>query len=116
MTNFVYSEEQKPQTEVRAAIYCRLSKDDDIATGESASIANQRDLLFRYCDEHGFRVCGVYQDDGFSGLSMERPDLQKMLADVKKGNFDVVLTKDLSRLSRNYLHTGHLIEEYFPRS
>lgn len=115
MTNFVYSEQQKPQSEVRAAIYCRLSKDDDIATGESASIANQRDLLFRYCDEQGFRVCGVYQDDGFSGLSMDRPDLQKLLEDVKKGSFDVVLTKDLSRLSRNYLHTGHLIEEYFPR-
>ncbi|MFI3238924.1 MAG: recombinase family protein [Lachnospiraceae bacterium] len=111
LTN-VYSNETKK--EVRAAIYCRLSKDDDLE-GESASIGNQRDLLFRYCDEQGFRVCGVYQDDGFSGLSMERPDLKKLLEDAKKGNFDVVLTKDLSRLSRNYLHTGHLIEEYFPR-
>lgn len=111
LTN-VYSNETKK--EVRAAIYCRLSKDDDLE-GESASIGNQRDLLFRYCDEQGFRVCGVYQDDGFSGLSMERPDLKKLLEDAKKGNFDVVLTKDLSRLSRNYLHTGHLIEEYFPK-
>ena len=111
LTN-VYSNETKK--EVRAAIYCRLSKDDDLE-GESASIGNQRDLLFRYCDEQGFRVCGVYQDDGFSGLSMERPDLKKLLEDAKKGNFDVILTKDLSRLSRNYLHTGHLIEEYFPR-
>lgn len=108
----VYSDQ--PQTEVRAAIYCRLSKDDDLE-GESASIGNQRELLFRYCDDHGFRVCGIYQDDGFSGLSMDRPDLQKLLGDIKKGNFDVVLTKDLSRLSRNYLHTGHLIEEYFPK-
>lgn len=90
LTN-AYSEETKK--EVRAAIYCRLSKDDDL-DGESASISNQRDLLFRYCDEQGFRVCGVYQDDGFSGLSMERPDLKKLLEDTKNGNFDVVLTKD----------------------
>lgn len=79
-------------------------------------IANQRDLLQRYCDEQGFRVSGVYQDDGYSGLSLERPDLKKMLVAVEQGNFDVIITKDLSRLGRNYLQTGHLIEEFFPRN
>lgn len=109
----VYAENY--QAEVRAAIYCRLSKDDDLV-GESASIQNQRDLLQSYCIEQGWRVAGVYQDDGYTGLNMERPDLQKMLAAIGRGQFDIVLTKDLSRLGRNYLQTGQLIEEFFPRN
>ena len=62
----------------RAAIYCRLSKDDDLQ-GESASIANQRDMLEQYCEKQGWEVVAVYQDDGFTGLNMERPDLKRML-------------------------------------
>ena len=61
----------------RAAVYCRLSKDDDLQ-GESASIANQRDMLEKYCEKQGWEVVAVYQDDGFTGLNMERPDLQRM--------------------------------------
>lgn len=101
--------------EVRAGIYCRLSKDDDL-DGTSASIQNQRELLSRYCEEQGWRLAGIYQDDGYTGLNMERPDLQRMLADVERGKLDVVLTKDLSRLGRNYLQAGQLIEEFFPRN
>ena len=59
----------------RAAIYCRLSKDDDL-DGESASIANQRDMLEKYCEKQGWEVVAVYQDDGYTGLNMERPDLR----------------------------------------
>src|SRR5699024_11978726 len=55
----------------RAAIYCRLSKDDDL-DGESASIANQRDMLESYCEKQGWEVVAVYQDDGYTGLNMER--------------------------------------------
>ncbi len=112
-TNTVYAEPY-PQ-EVRAAIYCRLSKDDDLS-GPSASIQNQRELLCRYCEEQGWRVAGIFQDDGFTGLNMDRPDFQKMLGAVERGMFDVILTKDLSRLGRNYLQTGQLIEEFFPRN
>ena len=112
-TNTVYAEPY-PQ-EVRAAIYCRLSKDDDLS-GPSASIQNQRELLCRYCEEQGWRVAGIFQDDGFTGLNMDRPDFQKMLAAVERGMFDVILTKDLSRLGRNYLQTGQLIEEFFPKN
>ena len=54
----------------RAAVYCRLSKDDDLQ-GESASIANQRDMLEKYCEKQGWEVVAVYQDDGFTGLNME---------------------------------------------
>ena len=112
-TNTVYAEPY-PQ-EVRAAIYCRLSKDDDLS-GPSASIQNQRELLCRYCEEQGWRVAGIFQDDGYTGLNMDRPDFQKMLASIERGMFDVILTKDLSRLGRNYLQTGQLIEEFFPRN
>lgn len=111
--NAVYTQEY--EQEVRVAIYCRLSKDDDL-DGESASIQNQRDLLQRHCDEQGWRVTGVYQDDGYTGLNMERPDLKRMLAAIERGSFDIVLTKDLSRLGRNYLQTGQLIEDFFPKN
>ncbi len=111
-TNTVYAEPY-PQ-EVRAAIYCRLSKDDDLS-GPSASIQNQRELLCSYCEEQGWRVAGIFQDDGYTGLNMERPDFQRMLAAVKQKMFDVVLTKDLSRLGRNHLEVGHLLEDFFPR-
>ena len=67
----------------RAAVYCRLSKDDDLQ-GESASIANQRDMLEKYCEKQGWGVVAVYQDDGFTGLNMERPDLQRMLLSAGK--------------------------------
>ena len=99
----------------RAAVYCRLSKDDDLQ-GESASIANQRDMLEKYCEKQGWEVVAVYQDDGFTGLNMERPDLQRMLRAIECRQINLVITKDLSRLGRNYLQTGHLIEDFFPRN
>ena len=100
---------------VRAAIYCRLSKDDDLQ-GESASIANQRDMLEKYCAKQGWEVVSVYQDDGFTGLNMDSPDLQRMLKAIEKKYINLVITKDLSRLGRNYLQTGYLIEDFFPRN
>ena len=104
-----------PAEMYRAAIYCRLSKDDDLQ-GESASIANQRDMLESYCRRQGWEVVKVYQDDGFTGLNMNRPDLKRMLEDAGKGKVNLVITKDLSRLGRNYLETGYLIETFFPKN
>ena len=98
----------------RAAIYCRLSKDDDL-DGESASIANQRDMLEKYCEKQGWEVVAVYQDDGYTGLNMERPDLKRMLKAIERRQINLVITKDLSRLGRNYLQTGTLIEDFFPQ-
>lgn len=95
-------------------IYCRLSKDDDLQ-GESASISNQRELLTSVCKAQGWNIAEVYQDDGFTGLNMDRPGLQKLLRDIELGKINLVITKDLSRLGRNYLQTGHLIEDFFPR-
>ena len=108
-------EQPAPFEEYRAAIYCRLSKDDDL-DGESASISNQRDMMERYCAQQGWEVTAVYQDDGYTGLNMERPDLKRMLKAIERKQINLVITKDLSRLGRNYLQTGQLIEDFFPRN
>lgn len=98
----------------QVGIYCRLSKDDD-QQGESASIGNQRELLTNYCKAQGWTIAQVYQDDGYTGLNMERPGLKRLLSDVEQGRINLVITKDLSRLGRNYLETGRLMEYFFPR-
>ena len=77
----------------RAAIYCRLSKDDDLQ-GESASIANQRAILENHCAKQGWEVVYVLQDDGFTGLNMDRPDMQKLLKLVEMKSVNLVITKD----------------------
>lgn len=116
MNKFDYETAKKTFTDnYRAAIYCRLSKDDDLK-GESASIANQRDMLEKYCKKQGWEVVSVYQDDGYTGLNMERPSLKRMLKAVEQRQVNLVITKDLSRLGRNYLQTGYLTEDFFPRN
>ena len=106
----------KEPSALRAAIYCRLSKDDDEREGESASIQTQKAMLEQFCEAQGWEVVAVYQDDGFTGLNMKRPDLERMLKAIERKQIDVVLTKDLSRLSRNYIDTGRLLEEFFPKN
>ena len=120
MNNSIYSVSEGSKTEnpsaLRAAIYCRLSKDDEEREGESASIQTQRAMLEHYCTAQGWEVVAVYQDDGFTGLTMNRPDLARMLKAIERKQIDVVLTKDLSRLGRNYIQTGQLMEDFFPRN
>ncbi len=95
------------------ALYCRLSQ-EDMQAGESESIQNQKLILQKYADEHRFFNTRFFVDDGFSGVSFEREGLQSMLREVEAGNVATVITKDLSRLGRNYLKTGELIEIIFP--
>ncbi len=95
------------------ALYCRLSQ-EDMQAGESESIQNQKIILQRYADDHHFFNTRFFVDDGFSGVSFEREGLQAMLREVEAGNVAAVITKDLSRLGRNYLKTGELIEIIFP--
>lgn len=97
----------------RAALYMRLSKDDEGA-GESSSITNQRNMLTAYAGEHGYRICCEYVDDGYSGTSFDRPAFQRMLRDIEAKRVNLVLTKDLSRLGRDYIQTGQYTEVYFP--
>ena len=96
-----------------AGLYCRLSKDDD-QQGESASIITQRAILSTFCREQGYEIYDVYVDDGYSGLNFERPDFQRLLADIGSGKVNLVLTKDLSRLGRDYIMTGYYSEIFFP--
>ena len=100
------------QQQNRAALYCRLSVDD--GDGESMSVANQREMLTRYAREKGFFVQKVYIDDGYSGTNFNRPQFRQMISDIENGLIDIVITKDLSRLGREYLQTGSYIEIFFP--
>ena len=98
---------------LRAALYCRLSK-DDMLQGDSESIKTQKAMLTQYAKEHGFLVVEIYVDDGYSGLNFDRPSFTRMLDDIEAGKIDVVITKDLSRLGRDHLKVGHFTEIYFP--
>lgn len=99
--------------DLRGCIYLRLSKDDD-SCGESASISNQRKLLLRYAKEHRFTVEKEFCDDGYSGTTFNRPGLKQMIAAVEKQEINLILTKDLSRLGRDYIQTGQYTELFFP--
>ena len=96
----------------RAAIYCRLSKDDDQA-GESVSIETQKMMLQDFCRERGFPIHEIYADDGYSGLNFNRPAFMRMLEDIDSGKVNLVVTKDLSRLGRDYIQTGYYTDVYF---
>lgn len=97
----------------RAGLYLRLSKEDE-AQGQSGSISNQRAILERYAQDQGWEVAGCYIDDGYSGLHFDRPGFQRLLSDIEAGLVNLVLTKDLSRLGRDYIDTGYYLERYFP--
>ena len=101
------------RTEHSAALYIRLSREDE-NDGPSESVTNQRSLLERYTDEHGISVYDVYIDDGWSGTSFQRPAFRRMIGDIEAGRVDMVITKDLSRLGRDYIMTGQYLERYFP--
>ena len=96
-----------------AGIYCRLSKDDD-RPGESMSIETQRAMLTEYCEKNGYNIYGEYVDDGFTGTNFERDAFQRLLNDIDAGAVNMVLTKDLSRLGRDYIQMGYFTEIYFP--
>lgn len=90
----------------------RLSKED--GGGESAGIESQRLLLRSFAEARGFFVVGEYIDDGYSGTNYRRPAFEKMKEDIECGKINTVITKDASRLGRNYIASGELTEEYFP--
>jgi site-specific DNA recombinase len=96
-----------------AACYCRLSRDDE-QDGASVSIETQKKVLEDYCKANDFNVFDFYCDDGFTGTNFERPNFKRMMSDLNNGTVNMVVVKDLSRLGRNYIETGRLIEETFP--
>lgn len=98
-----------------AFIYVRLSRDDDL-DGESYSISNQKKLLTKVAKEKGYSNIVVFCDDGISGLTMNRPEFNKMMEQLKLNVASAVFVKDLSRLGRNYIEVGRLTEEFFPEN
>ena len=99
----------------RVGIYARLSKDDG-ADNESSSISTQKAILTAYVKERGWHLVKSYVDDGYSGTNFKRPQFQAMVKDIEAGLIDCVITKDLSRLGRNYLDCGLYLEVFFPEN
>ena len=100
----------------KVGIYIRLSKEDEEKEkySESESIQNQRALLMQYIKENKLNFIAEYVDDGISGTSFDRPSFNKMIEDIENGKINMVITKDLSRLGRNYVQSGYYTETYFP--
>ena len=96
------------------ALYCRLSQEDE-NKGDSDSIVNQKAILTKYAEENGFSDIQIFVDDGYSGVSFNRPDFQRLLELMEKGRVKTLITKDLSRLGRNYIEVGNYTEILFPR-
>lgn len=103
---------QRQQEEI-TALYCRLSQDDG-REGESNSIVNQKEYLFKYAKEHGFPNPTYYVDDGYTGTNFNRPSFKKMSEDIDKGLVTTVIVKDLSRFGRNYIEVGSYSEIIYP--
>ena len=96
------------------ALYCRLSHDDERA-GESLSIENQKRILEAYARDHSLVPYTFFVDDGWSGANFDRPGFTEMLNAIDRGDIKTVVTKDLSRLGRNYLQVGVFTEITFPK-
>ena len=101
----------KPKNYI-AGLYLRLSQEDE-RQGESISIDNQRTILRKYAEEHGFEIHGEYIDDGISGTTFQRPEVQRLLDDAKTGVINTIIVKDLSRFGRNYIEVGQYIDYVF---
>ena len=108
----MYLEISNPM-DYHAALYIRLSKEDE-SEGPSQSVQNQESLLREFVQQHQLSVYDTYIDDGWSGTSFDRPAFQRMTADIEAKKVNMVITKDLSRLGRDYILTGHYMERYFP--
>lgn len=100
----------------KVGIYIRLSREDEEKESyeESESVQNQRTLLMQYLKQNKLNFVSEYVDDGVSGTSFDRPAFNQMIADIEAGKINMVVTKDLSRLGRDYIMSGYYTERYFP--
>lgn len=101
--------------EYKAAIYIRLSKEDGDRE-ESESVTNQRKILKAFAKENKYKIYDEYVDDGYTGTNFNRPDFKRMIKDIESKKVNMVITKSLSRLGRDYIETGRYIETYFPEN
>ena len=107
-------EKMSIQANRKTALYCRLSRDDELQ-GESNSITNQKKILSQFAKQNGFFQCEFFIDDGYSGTNFDRPEFQNMITRVANGEIGTVIVKDLSRFGRNHLHVGIYTTEFFPK-
>lgn len=101
--------------EYSVALYIRLSKEDGDRE-ESESVVNQRKILRAFAEENHYGVYDEYVDDGYTGTNFNRPDFKRMITDIENKKVNMVITKTLSRLGRDYIETGRYIEKYFPEN
>ena len=101
--------------EYKAAIYIRLSKEEGDRE-ESESVVNQRKILKAYAKENKYKIYDEYVDDGYTGTNFNRPDFKRMIKDIENKKINMVITKSLSRLGRDYIETGRYIETFFPEN
>ncbi len=104
----------KSNQDLITALYCRLSQEDE-NKGDSDSIVNQKAILTKYANDNGFENTQIFVDDGYSGVSFNRPAFQELLELMENGKVSTLITKDLSRLGRNYIEVGNYTEFIFPR-
>lgn len=97
------------------ALYARLSRDDELE-GESNSIVNQKSILEKFAMENGFHKTMMFIDDGFSGATFDRPDFARMMQMVDEGKISTIIVKDHSRLGRNYLVIGSLMDTFVQKN
>jgi DNA invertase Pin-like site-specific DNA recombinase len=110
---FMRQSKNKKTRDVTAFIYPRLSRDDNL-DGESYSISNQKKLLTKAAKDMGYTNILTFVDDGVSGVTMDRPGFNEMMKQLEEGKASAVFVKDLSRLGRNYIEVGRLMDEFFP--
>ncbi|MFI3255501.1 MAG: recombinase family protein, partial [Eubacteriales bacterium] len=104
--------QNQSKTQKITALYSRLSRDDE-QTGESNSITNQKSYLEQYANTNGFKNCVHFYDDGVSGTTFDREGFNQMIAQVEQGNVTAIITKDMSRIGRDYLKVGFYTEIMF---
>ena len=100
----------KPENKGLTALYCRLSKDDEMRNGDSVSIKHQREVLEKFAKSNGFTNITCFADDGVSGTTFQRDDWQRLIAEIEKGNVSVLCVKDMSRLGRDHVQVGVFLE------
>ena len=108
----MYLEISSPM-DYQVGLYIRLSKEDE-NEGPSESVTNQKSLLDEFVKEHRLSVYDTYIDDGWSGTSFDRPDFKRLIGDIDTKKVNMVITKDLSRLGRDYSKIGDYLDHYFP--
>lgn len=96
------------------ALYCRLSRDDELS-GDSNSIVHQKEILSAYAEKCGLGNTRFYVDDGYSGTNFNRPDFLRMMDDVNNGLVGTIIVKDMSCFGRDYIMVGYYTEIMLPQ-